>query len=254
MTATPAKAEEPLPNQLEGVAIQEHLGEQLDLSIPFTDHNGQAVTLKNYVRGDLPVILTLNYYECPMLCTLVLNSLTKSLGGMDWAPGQNFRIVTISIDPNETPKLAAKKRASHLEELGLGDADWSFLVGTKENIDRVAETVGFGYKYDEDQDQYAHPAAIFFLSPEGKVSRYLYGLDYKPRDVKFALVESSEGRVGSPVDKLVLSCFHYDSSIGAYGPFAFGMMRVGGVVTVVVMAVMLGFFWRRENAESGGLH
>lgn len=250
------RAEEQLPRQLEGVGVEERLGALLDPETPFTDHTGKAVKLGDYFDDEVPVLLTLNYYRCKMLCNLQLNAVIEGLRGLEWKPGENFRIVTISIDPREGWELGRDKRASYLRELGRGDdLDWSFLVGKDEEIRKVAASVGFNYKYDEEQDQYAHTAAIFFLSPEGKVSRYLYGIDYPSQSLKFALMEASEGRIGSTVDKVILSCFHYDASIGAYGPFAFGIMRLGGIVTAIALfgwlAVMFARDRLRRRAEDG---
>lgn len=244
---TPVTAEEQTPEALRTVTIREHLNNTLDLSTPFTDENGRPTTLGRYFGDKKPVLLSINYYECPMLCTIQLNNLILGLKALGWAPGDRYRIVTISMDPDEGPELAAAKRKSYLEQLGMGpDVDWNFLVGAKTSIDAVAGAVGFEYQYDEKSGQYAHPAALFFLSPDGKVSRYLYGIEYPARDLRFAIVESSEGHIGSPIDKLILSCFHYDSTLGSYGPFAFGMMRIGGALGVVILGGFLALMWRRE--------
>jgi protein SCO1 len=238
---------EDLPKQLEGVTIAEHLGSSLNLDLEFTNHEGNTVPLKTYFQDDRPVLLTLNYYECPMLCTLQLNALIKGLKDLPWAPGKNFRMVTLSIDPDEKSPLANQKRTSHINALGKGDVDWNFLVGQEKNIKNIADSLGFSYSYDAEQDQFAHPAAIFFISSKGKVMRYLYGIDYPSQDLKFALLETSSGTMGSPIDKLILSCFHYDATLGRYGPFAFGMMRVGGVLTLIILGGWLLFLWRKDS-------
>jgi len=243
-----AHALERLPKKLEGITVKEQLGKLADLDATFTDHDGRAVTLRDYFDGERPVLLTLNYYRCPTLCSIQLNALTRALRKLEWAPGENYRVVTISIDHREKPKLARKKRASYLSDLGRGaDADWSFLVGTKPMVRRIADSVGFGFRYDPEQDQYAHPAVATFLSPRGKISRYVYGLEFDQRDLKFALMEASEGKVGSTVDKLILSCFHYDASTGRYGAWAFGIMRLGGAVTMLLLGAFLVLLWRRER-------
>lgn len=237
------------------VAVEEMLGGELDMDLSFVDHNGNAVRLGDYFDGDRPVLITLNYYRCPTLCNLQLNSLTRTLQGFatmsgfgaDWLPGKQYRIVTVSIDPREGPELAAQKRATHFEELGQGEVDWNFLTGDALQVRMLAASLGIGYAYDAEQDQYAHPAVLMFASPDGKVARYLYGLEYQPSDVKFALMEAADGRVGSPVDKLILSCFHYDASIGEYGPFAMGIMRLGGVAIVLIVGIPMAFIWRRER-------
>jgi protein SCO1 len=246
LVAGRARAEEPLPAKLRGITVDEKLGQQVDRSATFRDQQGRVVTLQHYLSGKEPVLLTLNYYRCKMLCSLQLNALITGLRGLEWTAGKNFRIVTVSIDHREEPTLAREKRASYLRSLGRGEVDWSFLTGSSENIRRLTDSVGFHYRYDADQDQYAHPATIIFLSPEGKVSRYLYGLEYASRDLKLALLEASEGRVGSTVDRLILSCFHYDATAGRYGPFALGIMRLGGVATLIILAIFLVVLFRRD--------
>jgi len=247
--AQPAK----LPKDLLGVTIAESLGARLDLDLQFLDHRGQLVRLRRYFADGKPVILTLNYFRCTTLCDLQLNGLVNGLRGLAWVPGDQFRVVTISFDPRDTVAIAAGKRASYLRSLGKAQADWHFLVaGARDaNARRVARTVGFHYRYLPDQDQYAHPAAIFLLSAGGKVARYLYGIEYQTRDLRFALVETSAGRVGSPVDKLILSCYHYDPGTGRYAPFALGIMRLGGVVSTALVGALLLVLWRRERRRRG---
>lgn len=236
------------------VAVDEMLGGQLDMDLRFVDHRGNEVRLGDYFDGDRPVLITLNYYRCPTLCNLQLNSLTRTLEGFaesrEWQPGEQYRIVTVSIDPREGPELARDKRSTHLQALGVdpqSDYDWNFLTGDALQVRMLAAALGIGYAYDAEQDQYAHPAVLMFASPDGKVARYLYGLEYQPTDVKFALMEAAEGRVGSPVDKLILSCFHYDASLGEYGPFAMGIMRLGGAAMVLIVGIPMAFVWRRER-------
>jgi len=246
-TPLSALGAEALPRELEGVDVEEHLGETLDLSLTFRDHTGAEVRLGDYVRGDVPVVFTLNYYGCPMLCGLQLNALNDGLKGLDWAPGENFRVVTISFDPDEGPELAAAKRAAHLEELGRGDVDWSFLVGEQENIQALADALGFGFHYVESRGEYAHPAAAMFVSPEGMISRYLYGVVYEARDLRFAILEAADGRVGTTMDQLILSCFVYDPEAGSYVRDAITFMRFGGLATMLFLGVFLAVMWRRES-------
>lgn len=249
VASTGAHAAEPLPAELEGVDVVEHLGEPIDLDLEFTDHTGATVRLGDLVRGDVPVLFTLNYYGCPMLCGLQLNALNDALKELDWAPGQNFRVVTLSFDPDETWGLAEAKRQSHLEELGRGDVDWTFLVGSEANIAALAEQFGYGFRYVETQDEYAHPAVAMFLSPDGRIMRYLYGLSYVPRDIRLALLEAAEGKVGTTIDHLILSCFVYDAEAGSYVQDAFFLMRMGGAVTVLVMGIFLTILWRRDRSR-----
>jgi cytochrome c oxidase subunit II len=247
LAAPAAHAAEPLPRELEGVGVTEHLGAQLPLDLVFTDHTGKQVRLGDYFRDGKPVILTLNYYSCPMLCGLQLNGLLTGLGGLDWTAGDQFRVVTVSIDPREDATLAGGKRTAFLNRYGRGAADWSFLVGAEPQIARLAAAVGFGYRYDASQKQYAHPAVLYAISPTGRVSRYLYGIDYKPRDLKFSLMEASAGKTGSSVDRLILSCFHYDSEAHRYGPYALGIMRLAGVLTMLALGLLLAGMWLRER-------
>ncbi|HFE44231.1 MAG TPA: SCO family protein, partial [Nannocystis exedens] len=212
---------------MHAIDVDEHLGEVIDGDLTFKDHTGATVRLGDYFDGTRPVLLTLNYYRCPVLCNVQLNALTETLGALEWTPGdEHFQIVTVSIDPKEGPEVASPKRDSHLKALGRGDdVGWAFLTGDALNIKLLAAQVGVGYAYDAEQDQYAHPAVIMFLAPDGKIVRYVYGLTYDPKDVKFGLIEASEGRVGDTIDRIILSCFHYDATLGRYGPFAFGLMR-----------------------------
>lgn len=243
-----SRANQLLSPEANEITVDEMLGAELDPDLEFVDHTGEAVKLGDYFDGDRPVLITMNYFRCPTLCNLQLNGLTRTLEGFDWTPGEQYRIVTVSIDPREDPELAAKKRATHLEALEAGDDyDWNFLTGDALQIRMLAAQLGFGYAYDAEQDQYAHPAVLMFISPEGKVARYLYGLEYQPSDVKFALMEAAEGRVGSPVDKLILSCFHYDATLGEYGPFAMGIMRLGGGAMILIVGIPLVIVWRRER-------
>ena len=235
-----------MPEELSAVAVDEHLDAQVDLGLQFQDHTGKTVALGNLVTGDIPTLLTLNYYTCETLCSLQLNAVLDGLKGLDWVPGDEFRVITVSIDPNEDAKLARSKRETYLESLGKGEVEWHFLTGDQAAIASLADTVGFRYSYDEATGQYAHPAVVSFLSPEGRVARYIYGVVYGARDLKFALMESAAGRVGSPAEKLILSCFRYDENLGKYTPFAFGVMRLGGVFTMLAMGLLGIVLWRRE--------
>ena len=240
-----------MPAELAAVGVDEHLEAQVDLALEFRSHDGSSVALADLLSGEVPTLLTLNYYTCETLCSLQLNAVLEGLKGLDWLPGDQFRVVTVSIDPKEDAALAARKRESYLESLGKGEAEWHFLTGEQEAITSLAETVGFRYSYDAATGQYAHPAVIAFLSPEGKVARYIYGVNYAPMDIKFALMEAAAGRVGSPAEKLILSCFRYDESVGKYTPFAFGVMRLGGVLTMLGLGLFGMVLWRRELFNRG---
>lgn len=237
------------PKGLDGVGLTDRLDNQVPLDLAFTDEDGKPVQLRDFFRPARPVILTLNYYRCPMLCTLILNGLVDSLKNLKLEPGRDFEIVTVSIDPTETPALAREKKRNYLEDLGkpgVGDG-WRFLTGREEAIKPLAAAVGFGYRYVEEDKQYAHPAAIFVITPDGKVSRTLAGVEFEPKTLRLSLVEASRGGIGTPMDQFVLFCFHYDASAGRYAPVAMRLMQVGGALTAAILAVALSFLWVREK-------
>jgi protein SCO1 len=242
-----AQAEPLLPPQLAGVGVVEQLGRKVDLGLTFVNSDGRVVKLGDFFHAGRPVILNLVYYACPMLCTLVLNGQTSAMGKMPWTPGQEYEVVTISIDPTETSELARQKRSGYVEQLGRGGAGWHFLTDLDGHVKMLADQVGFHYKYDETIKQYAHQAAIMILTPSGAVSRYLYGIDFRPRDMRLALTEASEGKFSLSVDRLLLFCYHYDPTARSYVPFAANVMRAGGVLAVLMMAAFLGALWRQER-------
>lgn len=241
-------AEPSLPPQLEGVDIQEKLGQRVDLDLTFTNEKGYQVPLRSFFHKDKPVLLNLVYYACPMLCNLVLNGQVSVLREIPWTPGEEFDIVTISIDPTEMFNLAVHKKQMYLESYGKPAAGWHFLTDYNGNVKKLAEQVGFHYRYDEKQQQYAHAASILFLTPEGKVSRYLYGIHFRTRDVRLALTEASEGKMGITVEKFLLLCFHYDPASRSYVPFARNFMRGGGVLIVLILGTILFRLWRGERS------
>jgi len=245
-----ASAETDLPRQLEGVQQDDRRGVQLDLDLVFTDEDGHDHRLGDYLSSGKPMLLTLNYLMCQMLCTETLNGLLEGLRGLDWTPGKEFQLVTVSIDPREKPDLAFEKRRAYLTELGCDDATWHFLTGTQAATEALAAQVGFNFRYDRETDQFAHPPTILFISPDGKVMQYLFGKVFKPRDLKYALMDASEGKVGSTFDQLIWSCFHYDELTGKYTPFAFGIMRLGGAGTAITLGTVLFILWRRERART----
>jgi protein SCO1/2 len=242
---------EPAPKQLQGVDVSERLGKNLPKNLAFKDETGKEVLLAEYFDQKVPVIVTLNYSGCPMLCSLMLNGFTDSLKKLDYTAGKEFRILTISLDPEETPDVAHKTQNRYLGQYGRPEArdGWHFLTGSEQNIRAVADAIGFGYTYVESRQEYAHPAALAVVSPEGVITRYLYGLEYPEKTLRLALVEGSQGRIGSAVDRLILYCFHYDSSEGRYAPVAQKIMQVGGGVSVVFLAGLLSVFFRAESKK-----
>lgn len=243
-----AQLAEQVPPALEEVGIEEHLDAKLPFDVHFVDEQGNEVKLGSYFDGQRPVILTLNYYRCPMLCGLQLNGVVEGLTGLEWSIGDQFEMVTVSIDPLETPTLARDKKQNYLKWYDREGAaqGWHFLTGRQDDIVRLAETVGFRYTYDEKSGQYAHAAAIFVCTPDGRVARYLYGIEYPPKRLRLALLEASEGKIGNPIDQLILYCYHYDPSDRSYAPAAMNIMRLGGGATAFVIGSSLALFWLRE--------
>lgn len=240
---------EAAPEALRGVGVTEKLDARVPMDMPFTDQDGKRATLGQYLGKGRPVILLLGYLECPMLCTLVLNGLTEAIQGINWAPGKQFDIVFVSIDPAETPTLARLKKQAYVKEYGKpeSEAGWHFLTGNKNSIAVLADAVGFGYAYDRTREQYAHPAVLMFLTPDGRMSRYLAGIKYEPRDVKLALFEAADGKIGTRAEQVYLSCYHYDAAQGAYAPAAVRIMQLGAAMTVLLLGVALAGFWARER-------
>ncbi|TFG38136.1 MAG: SCO family protein [Candidatus Aminicenantes bacterium] len=243
-----AQLADQLPPELEEVGIEEHLDAKLPLNLKFRDENGTVVTLGDYFDGERPVILTLNYYKCPMLCGLQLNGRLDGRMDLDWTPGQEFEMVTVSINPLETPALATDKKQNYMKRFGRPSAakGWHFLTGSEPEIRQLASTVGFGYTYDRETGEYAHAAAIFLITPDGRIARYLYGIEYPQRRLRLALMEASAGEIGTTIDQLILYCYHYDPSSRRYSPVAMNIMRLGGGATVLVLGLTLGGYWLRE--------
>jgi protein SCO1/2 len=239
-----------LPRAVQQVDLEEHLGQPLDRALVLTDMNGGRVHLGDELPGDLPVVLVLAYYRCPMLCGLVLRGVVTGMRKLSFQLGRQYRALTVSFDPRDTPEAAQKKRASTLAGLGQGvtsSPQWPFLVGDEPAIRALASAVGFRYAYDSRTDQFAHPAAAIVLTPDGRISRYLYGVDFSPRDLRLAMTEASGGRVGTIVDRLLLTCYHYDPAARAYGPFILGFMRIGGGIILVTVAGLCAVLFRGER-------
>jgi protein SCO1 len=237
------------PKMLENVGIDQRLNEQLPLDITLRDESGRAVRLGDYF-GSKPVMLSLVYYSCPQLCNQVLNGLTSSLKTLTaFDIGKEFNVVTVSFDARETPELASEKKKTYLEWYKRPGAaeGWHFLTGDQAAIDKLTEAVGFHYNYDPATNQYAHASGIMVATPRGKLARYFYGVEYSASDLRLGLVEASENKIGTPIDNVILYCFHYDPASGKYGLAVVNLIRLGGAVTVVGMIAFL-LLLRRKNA------
>lgn len=246
---TPADRTEQTPAALEGVGVTEHRGAKLPLDRRFVDEDGNPVRLGDYFDGHRPVILVPGYYGCPMLCGLVANGLATGMKRMVWSPGVEYQVVSLSIDPTETPTLAKAKKQSYIRDLGRPSSatGWRFLTGREEDIRAVTDAVGFGYRWIAETRQFAHAAVIVICMPDGQVSRYLYGIEFDPQTLRLSLVEAAAGKVGSPLDQVLLFCFHYNASEGRYALAASGLMRLGGLVTAVALGIFLLALWRRDK-------
>ncbi|NMO23086.1 SCO family protein [Pyxidicoccus fallax] len=241
------EAQQDVPPQVKGVDVQEHLGEMVPKDTRFTDVEGREVALGDVLSKTKPTLLTLVYYNCPMLCNLVLNAQVKAMQELGLELGKDYEAVTVSIDPEDTPVQSLERRRRHLQSMGKPEgAPWHFLTGTDGEIRRLSEALGFKYTYDASTKQYAHPAVVHVLTPEGSISRYLYGTTFPPKDMKLAILEAANGRVGTSFDQIVMSCFKYDTASRRYGFYIFGFIRLGGILVFTALATMLIYFWRRE--------
>jgi protein SCO1/2 len=239
------------PGLLAKIGIDQKIGDTLPLDLPLTDESGRDVTLGQYF-GKRPVILALVYYECPMLCTQVLNGLVTSIGILNFEVNKEFDVVAVSFNPKEGPGLASQKKAAYVERYGRPQSapGWHFLTGTQASIDRLTKSVGFRYAYDERIGQYAHGAGIEIVTPHGVLSKYFYGIEFSSRDIRLGLIEASSERIGTPIDDVLLLCYHYDPSTGKYGAAILGMVRAGGVALILAFAVFLTINVRRDRATA----
>jgi protein SCO1/2 len=250
--AAPAQRVGQLPEELQQVGVTEHLDTQVPGELEFVDSQGKPVTLGQFFDGRRPLLLTLNYSNCPMLCSLQLNGLFEGLKEMKWDMGREFDMITVSIDPLETPERASLTRQKYLKLYGRPGAaeGYHFLTGKEENIRKLADAVGFHYKFVPQTRQYSHAAVTMVLTPDGRVARYLYGVQYDPQTLRLSLLEASEGQIGSTTDRILLFCFHYDAERGRYGPAAFRLIQVGGGLTVVMLGGAIWILRRREKTKT----
>jgi protein SCO1/2 len=242
------------PEALQGVGIDQRLNERLPLDVVFRDESGGEVKIGDYLSGK-PVILALVYYTCPMLCNQELNGLIGTLKTLSFSAGREFNVVAVSFDPRDTPDTALAKKQAYVNRYQRAEAESGlhFLTGTESSIKALTEAVGFHYRFDNETNQYVHASGIMVVTPDGKLSRYFYGIDYSPRDVRLGLVEASDNKIGSPVDQVLLFCYHYDPVTGKYGPVIMNMIRLGGLVTFVGVAIIVFVVRRRFNARRPAL-
>jgi protein SCO1/2 len=237
------------PGLLGKIGIDQRIGESIPLDVEFTDEDGKTVRLGQYF-GKRPVILALVYYECPMLCTQVLNGLVSALGVLNFEVGREFDVIAVSFNPKEGPGLASQKKAAYVERYGRPQSahGWHFLTGSQASIDTLTKAVGFRYAYDDKIKQYAHGAGIELLTADGVLAKYFYGIEFSARDIRLGLIEASSERLGTPIDDVLLLCYHYDPATGAYGASVLRMVRLGAVATMLAFAVFLTVSLRRERA------
>lgn len=238
------------PKIFREIGVDQKLDNQVPMDLEFTDEHGKKVTLGDYA-GERPIILNLVYYGCPMLCGQVLNGLTRSLKmlkDVPMLPGKDFEIVTLSFDPREKPDLALDKKNTYVKEYDQPGAaeHWHWLTGNEENIRKVTDAVGFRYAWDEKQQQFAHASVVFLLTPDGKVSRYFFGIEYSPKDLRLGLTEASDGKIGGPVEKILLLCYHYDATLGKYSMLVMRLIQVGGLITLFGISSFMFIMLRRD--------
>src|SRR5208283_1824388 len=250
MGATVLPAQYPRPSIAKGVDIQQKLDSQVPLDLVFHDESGQAIPLRTYF-GDKPVVLQLVYFNCPSLCPLSLHEAVTSLRRVPLQPGRDYDVVVVSFDPSETPTLASEKKASYAKEFGRAgfDAGWHFLTGSQESISRLASAAGFRYRWDGQTRQFVHAGGIMVATPEGKLSRYFYGIQYSPADLRMALVDASQYKIGSPVDYVLLFCFHYDATLGKYTLAIVNVLKIAGCLTVLLLAGLLYLLMRNDPKQ-----
>ncbi len=244
-----AQRKEPLPKELEGVGVTEKLGHAPPMDTPFRDEHGNAVRFGDFFRAGVPTLLTLNYSNCPMLCSIQLTGLVQAMRDVDWTLGEKFQAITISMDPTEPPERARQSHDRYVGEYGrpAAAAGWHFLVGPESSVRAVADAVGFGYRYDAETKQYVHSPVAMLLDPSGKVARYLYGIQVPPSTLRLSLREAAAGKEVSAVDQLVLYCFHYDADRGRYAPTARNIVRLGGGLTLGFLGLGVALLFRRER-------
>jgi protein SCO1/2 len=242
------------PDELMNIDVDEKLGDKVPGDIQLINALGETFILDSLYHRDKPIVLVMAYYNCPMLCTLVLNGVVEGLRPVSLAPGRDYYVLVVSIDPNETPQLAKAKQQNYVASMDKEGArnGMIFTVAQEEQSRSLADAIGFKYYYVEERKEWAHPAVVTLLSPKGVISRYLYGIAFKPNDLKLGLLEASQGKIGSAMDKVLLYCFHYDPDSKGYVVFATNVMKVAGIATVVILLIFLGLLWGKETVKKVG--
>lgn len=255
MSVSANAQQDPPLGVLKDVGIDQKLNEAIPLDLAFRDEAGRSVQLRDYF-GEKPVILTLVYYDCPMLCTFILNGLLRSLRALSFDAGNQFNVVTVSFDPRNTPKMAAEKKLNYIDKYRRpgGANGWHFLTGDEASIAKLTDAVGFRYKFDPETQQWAHASAIMVLTPEGRLSQYFYGIEYSARDLRLSLIEAAGNRIGSPVDKVLLYCYHYDPTTGKYGLVIMNVIRLAGLGTVLALGGFMTLMIYRERKKNRHQH
>jgi protein SCO1 len=245
----PAKLAHQTPTEIQGVGVDEKLSQRITRTLPFTDHTGKAVTLGDYFQGKKPVLMSMVYYNCPSLCNFHLNGLLEVFKKLDMQAGRDFEFVAISMDHTETAGLADGKRSTYLKELKQtgADAGWHFLVGNEQSVKQIASELGFKFKWIEETEQFAHAAVAYVLTPDAVISRYLYGIDFPPKTLRLSFVEASDGKVGNIIDQIILFCFQFDPSKNKYSLYAFNLMQMGALLTVLLIGIFLVPTWLKER-------
>lgn len=244
------------PDDLKNVGVDQRLDQQLPLNLQFTDESGKTVTLGDYFKTGRPVILNLVYYTCPMLCGEELAGLSSALAVLKFTPGNEYEVVTVSFDPNDTPETASAKKKIYIDRMNerlekkTDGAGWHFLTGQQQEIQQLADAVGFHYKRDARTGQYIHSAAIMIATPQGKLAQYYYGVEYSPKDLRLGLIEASRNKIGSLVDQITLYCYHYDPTTGRYGAAVTNILRLGGAATMLLLGGLVIVLYRREPHDS----
>jgi len=249
-SAVAVRAEEKaLEPAFQQIKITEQIGNKVDINnLRFTDESGQDLPLSTYFGGKKPVIVLLVYYKCPGICNYLLNGFVNSASTLEWTPGQEFEVVTVSVNPAEGPELAAAKKATYMKRWGRDvSSGWHWLTGREDQIKKLADQLGFGYRYDDESGEFAHSAGIFVLTPDGTISRTLYGIDFPYRDLKLSLMEASEGKLGTVMDQILMFCYRYDPFSRGYAFYGIRIMQVGGLLTMLLLGGYLFWFWSRQR-------